>query len=124
MEYKHEPSLSPLARKLRREMTKEERHLWYDFLRGYPAKFLRQKILGKYIVDFYCPGAKLVIELDGSQHYEGENLEKDLERTAFLKGYDLEILRFPNNAIWENFPGVCEEIHRITQQRLGLFQKK
>ena len=80
-------------------MTKEERHLWYDFLRTYPVRFSRQKVLGFYIADFYCAKAKLVIELDGSQHYEDDNIRKDDERTAFLKNYGLTVIRIPNNEI-------------------------
>ena len=74
MQYIHNKNLVPNAKQLRKEMTKEERHLWYDFLRDYPVKFLRQKIFGSYIVDFYCSKAKLVLELDGSQHFEDENI--------------------------------------------------
>ena len=85
MQPKHNKQLVPLAKQLRKEMTKEERHLWYDFLRGYPIRFSRQKVLGKYIADFYNAKAKLVIELDGSQHYENDNMQKDTERTDFLK---------------------------------------
>ena len=85
MQSKHNKQLVPLARKLRKEMTKEERHLWYDFLQPHPVRFSRQKILGNYIADFYCAKAKLVIELDGSQHYEDRNAEKDARRTAFLE---------------------------------------
>lgn len=77
MERKKNSDLVPMARKLRREMTKEERHLWYDFLRQYPIRFYRQKVLGKYIADFYCAAAKLVIELDGSRRF----LEKDRKKT-------------------------------------------
>lgn len=87
MQPKHNKQLVPLAKQLRKEMTKEERHLWYDFLRSYPVRFSRQKVLGKYIADFYCAEAKLVIELDGSQHYEDRNIKKDADRTAFLEGY-------------------------------------
>ena len=89
MQPKHNKQLVPLAKQLRKEMTKEERHLWYDFLRSYPVRFSRQKVLGKYIADFYCAEAKLVIELDGSQHYEDRNIKKDADRTAFLEGYGL-----------------------------------
>ena len=71
MNGKHNKALTPIARKLRKDMTREERHLWYDFLREYPIRFLRQKVIGSYVVDFYCAAAKLVVELDGSQHYEG-----------------------------------------------------
>ena len=91
-------------------MTKEERHLWYDFLRNYPVKVLRQKIIGDYIVDFYCAAAKIIIELDGSQHYEEATIEKDRIRTEFLEKYGLEILRIPNNEINYNFSNVCEYI--------------
>ena len=76
MQPKHNKQLVPLARQLRKEMTKEERHLWYDFLRMYPIRFSRQKVLGKYIVDFYSAQARLVVELDGSQHYEETNKER------------------------------------------------
>ena len=81
MQSKHNKQLVPLAKQLRKEMTKEERHLWYDFLRTYPVRFSRQKVLGKYIADFYCAEARPVIEPDGSQHYENDNMEKDAERT-------------------------------------------
>ena len=72
MERKHNKNIVSLARELRKNMTKEEKHLWYDFLRTYPIKFMRQKIIGRYIADFYCAKANLVIELDGSRHYETE----------------------------------------------------
>ena len=110
MQSKHNKQLVPLAKQLRKEMTGEERHLWYDFLKTYPIRFSRQKILGQYIVDFYSAEAKLVIELDGSQHYENENMEKDARRTAFLEGYGLKIIRIPNNEVNRNFCGVCEHI--------------
>ncbi len=85
MQSKHNKQLVPFAKQLRKEMTKEERHLWYDFLRTHPVRFSRQKVLGKYIVDFYSAEAKLAIELDGSQHYEEVNAEKVAERTVFWK---------------------------------------
>ena len=119
MQPKHNKQLVPLAKQLRKEMTKEERHLWYDFLRSYPVRFSRQKVLGKYIADFYSAEAKLVIELDGSQHYEDSNIEKDAERTAFLKGYRLKIVRIPNNEVSRNFRGVCELIDAIVKQSLS-----
>ena len=119
MEYKHNKNLVESAKFLRNNMTKEEKHLWYDFLREYPVKFSRQKILGKYIVDFYCANAKLVIELDGSQHYDTNGIEKDLQRTAYLEAYGLEVLRIPNNQVNQNFRGVCEYIDNIVQQSLS-----
>ena len=99
-------------------MTKEERRLWYDCLRTYPVRFLRQKVLGRYIVDFYCAEAKLVIELDGSQHFEKVELAKDAERTAFLARYGLSVLRIPNSEVNQNFRGVCEYIDNAVKQSL------
>ena len=103
------------ARTLRKNMTKEERHLWYDFLKDYPVMVHRQKVIGNYIVDFYIAEAKLVIELDGSQHFEEENRAADTQRDTYLKQQGLTILRIPNNAISENFSGVCEHIDRLVR---------
>ena len=108
-----------MAKQLRKEMTKEERHLWYDYLRNHPMRFSRQKVLGKYIADFYSAEAKLVIELDGSQHYEDRNMEKDAERTTFLEGYGLAVIRIPNNEVSRNFQGVCEYIDAAVKQSLS-----
>ncbi|MBQ3000522.1 MAG: endonuclease domain-containing protein [Oscillospiraceae bacterium] len=119
MRSKHNKQLVPYAKALRKEMTKEERHLWYDYLRTHPARFSRQKILGKYIADFYSAKAKIVIELDGSQHYEDENISKDSERTAFLESYGLTVIRIPNNEVSRNFRGVCEYIDLIIEQSLS-----
>ena len=119
MQSKHNKQLVPFAKQLRKEMTKEERHLWYDFLRNYPIRFSRQKVLGKYIADFYSAEVKLVIELDGSHHYEDVNAEKDTERTAFLEGYGLSVIRIPNNEVMRNFRGVCEYIDAVVRQSLS-----
>ena len=119
MQYKHNKQLVPFAKRLRKEMTKEERHLWYDFLRVYPVRFLRQKVIVNYIADFYCAEAQLVIELDGSQHYEESNIEKDVERAAFLESYNLMALRIPNNEVYRNFRGVCECIDAAVRQSLS-----
>ena len=119
MQSKHNKQLIPFAKQLRKEMTKEERHLWYDFLRTYPVCFSRQKVLGKYIADFYSAEAKLVIELDGSQHFEEVNTEKDTERTIFLEGYGLTVIRIPNNEVMRNFGGVCEYIDTVVKQSLS-----
>ena len=100
-------------------MTKEERHLWYDSLRTRSVRFSRQKILGKYIADFYSAEANLVIELDGSQHYEDSTAEKDAERTAFLEGYGLTVIRIPNNEVMRNFRGVCAYIDAAVKQSLS-----
>ena len=119
MQSKHNKQLVPFAKQLRKEMTKEERHLWYDFLRTYPVRFSRQKVMGKYIADFYSAEAKLVIELDGCQHYENINAEKDAERTSFLEAYGLTVIRIPNNEINRNFRGVCEHIDVAVKQSLS-----
>ena len=116
--YKHNPKLTDNAKKLRKDMTKEERHLWYDFLRKYPVRFLRQKVIDNYIVDFYCSKAKLVIELDGSQHYETDGLLKDKIRTHHFEKYNLTVLRIPNNEIMRNFDGVCEYIDNYVTESL------
>ena len=110
MDKKYNKDLIPNAKSLRKNMTKEERHLWYDYLRTYPVRFSRQKVLGKYIVDFYCAQAKLVIELDGSQHYEEEGVARDNLRTEYLKQFGLQVLRIPNNEVTNNFLGVCTYI--------------
>ena len=99
-------------------MTKEEKHLWYDFLRTYPIRFLRQKVIDGFIVDFYCRSANLIIELDGSQHYEEDGMLKDKIRTQKLEKRDLTVLRIPNNEINRNFDGVCEYIDYIVQESL------
>ena len=99
-------------------MTKEERHLWYDFLRGYPVRFLRQKVIDNYIVDFYCHEARLIIELDGSQHYEQEGLLKDKIRTEKIESRNLRVLRIPNNAVNTNFREVCEYIDICVRESL------
>ncbi len=91
-------------------MTKEEKHLWYDFLKNVPVTIKRQKIFGNYIADFYCAEAKLVIELDGSQHYEENGIEYDLKRDEFLKSLELTVLRYSNSDINKNFEGVCNDI--------------
>ena len=118
IKYKHNKSLVNVGRILRKNMTPEERHLWYDFLRTYPIRFNRQKIIGKYIVDFYCAKAKLIIELDGSQHVEGNGVLSDAERTEFLEQYGFKVIRIPNNKIKQNFKGVCEYIDLCVRQSL------
>lgn len=101
------------SRALRKNMTKEERHLWYDYLKLLPITVRRQKVIGTYIVDFYIAEAKLVIELDGSQHYEEAGQEKDAQRDAYFESLGLQVLRIPNNAVTENFRGVCEKISQV-----------
>ncbi len=110
MDRKHNKRIVPLAKSLRKNMTDEEKHLWYDFLRDHPARFTRQKVLGKYIADFYSARAKLVIELDGSQHYSEEGMAYDAERTEYLENYGLTVFRIDNSEIYSNFNGICEGI--------------
>ncbi len=98
------------ARRLRREMTPHERKLWYLFLHKYPVKIYKQRIIGRFIVDFYCASAKLVIELDGSQHYEPQGMAYDSARSAFLTALGLEVLRFSNRDVDMDFRGVCTQI--------------
>lgn len=118
MEGKRNGELVSRARELRRDMTKEERRLWFDYLRTYPVRFSRQKVLGRYIADFYCAQAGLVLELDGSQHYEPEEQEKDAQRTAYLEKYSIHVVRIPNNEVMGNFRGVCEYIDSLVKQRM------
>lgn len=118
MNYKHNPKLTHLARNLRKNMTKEEKNLWYNFLRNYPVRFLRQKVIDNYIVDFYCHDAGIIIELDGSQHYEEKGLLKDKVRTEKLEKRDLTVYRIPNNEVNKNFIGVCEYIDIIVKESL------
>ena len=116
MNVKRNPKPTPYAKRLRKTMTKEERHLWYDFLRDYPVRFFRQKVIENYIVDFYCAQARLVVEVDGWQHYETAGLEKDAERTACLERHGLRVLRIPNNEGNNNFNHVCEYIDAAVMQ--------
>ena len=111
----YKKKLSATARALRKNMTKEERHLWYDFLKDYPVMVHRQKVIGPYIVDFYVAQAKLVIELDGSQHFEDAGQTQDARRDAYLQQQGLRVIRIPNNEISRNFAGVCEYIDRCIQ---------
>ena len=104
---------------LRKNQTKEENHLWYDFLKTYPIQFRRQYQIGCYYADFYCYKAKLVVELDGSQHTEENQIRHDTERTAFLESQGIKVLRFYNTDIWKNFSGVCEMIDREAQARVS-----
>lgn len=108
-----------IAQSLRKNQTKEENHLWYDFLKTYPVQFKRQYQVGPYYVDFYCYRAQLVIELDGSQHYEAEGMTRDMQRTAYLNDQGLKVLRFANTDIWGDFAGVCETIDAEVRKRLG-----
>ena len=100
-------------------MTKEENRLWYDFLSKYTVRFQRQKAIDNFIADFYCHKAKLIIEIDGSQHYTEKGTKKDEFRTGILEGYDLKVIRFTNRQINDNFIGVCGYIDRVVRETLN-----
>ena len=110
MKRKHNPILTPNAIELRKSMTKQEKKLWYDFLKHYPVRFLRQKVIDSFIADFYCSSAKLVVELDGSQHFAERAIGYDEARTKVLESYGLTVIRFTNLDIEQNFKGVCRMI--------------
>ncbi len=99
-----------LARVLRRNMTKEEKHLWYDFLKKAPVQFHRQKPFGNYILDFFCADARIAVELDGSQHFTEEGLKRDKERDEYLTQCGLLVLHYTNYEVKTNFEGVCRNI--------------
>jgi very-short-patch-repair endonuclease len=110
-------AMLPRARELRRNMTPQERKLWYLFLRDYPVKFYKQRIIASFIVDFYCSAAKLVIEIDGAQHSTVQGTEYDAQRSAVLAQYGLTVLRFSNSEIDRAFPSVCQTIQWVIQNR-------
>ena len=110
------------AKELRRTMTKQEKHIWYDFLRYYPIKIYKQRIIDNFIVDFYCAKAKLVIEIDGSQHYTPQGRNHDNLRTEALQKYGLLVLRFSNGDVDTKFNYVCNAIDHVIQERLTLFE--
>ena len=118
MDKKYNKNLIEYAQELRKNMTKEERELWYKFLKDYPIKFVRQKPLGKYIADFYCAKVKLVVELDGSEHYTDEGIEYDRTRTEYLAQYGIEVLRLYNTDINKNFEGACQFVDMAVERRL------
>ena len=124
MQRKHNKEIVPTAKMLRKNMTKEEKHLWYDFLRTFPVRFCRQKVLGKYIADFYCASAKIVIELDGSGHYTEEGKESDAIRTAFLEGYGIRVIRIPNKKIHRKFNWVCRYIEEEVMRSINSNSEK
>ena len=118
MRLPYNKNLIPFAKALRKNATPQENHLWYDFLRSYSPHFQRQKTIGQFIADFYCEKAKLVIELDGSQHFTPEGITRDEARTAAIATYDVEVLRFTNREIDEHFKAVCTKIDAVVHERL------
>ena len=104
--------LKQKARELRKNATKQENQLWYEYLREFRPRFTRQRIVGNYILDFYCGKVKLAVELDGSQHYESDTQKYDGLRTDYLNSLGIEVIRFPNTDVNSNFEGVCITIAR------------
>ena len=100
-----------IGKKLRKKMTFEENLLWFQFLKDLPIKIYRQKLIGNYIVDFYCPDKKIAIEIDGGQHYEDKNITNDKERTEFLNSLGIEVLRYNNNDVKFYFDAVCDDLY-------------
>ena len=115
----YSPHLWQFAKSMRKNMTREERHLWFDFLRRYPLRIRRQVILGNHIVDFCCEKAQLIIEIDGSQHYTPEEKEKDRKRTNDLKDLGYKVIRISNRDVMTNFDGITQYIHQEIQKRLA-----
>ena len=118
MNERNNSKLTRNAQELRKSMTKEERHLWYDFLKGLSVTFNRQKVMGQYIADFYCDKAKLVIEIDGAQHYEHKALEYDGIRTEYFESLGITVIRFLNKDINKNFENTCMYIDKIVKSKL------
>ena len=118
MKYYYNGDLQIIARDLRKRMTKQERHLWYDFLKSYEYQFYRQRILDRFIADFYCPAAKLVVELDGGQHYTEKKMLDDEHRSLIINQYGIHVVRIPNNEIDNNFYNVCTYLDSIIKKRI------
>ena len=110
MNEKHNSQLTKHSQRLRKEMTPEEKQLWYQFLKQLPFTVHRQKVIGNYIADFYCARAALVIELDGTQHFETDGQKADAERDAYFRSLGITVLRYSNRQIHQEFQRVCEDI--------------
>ena len=98
-------------------MTPQERHLWYDFLRDYPVKIYKQRIIDSFIADFYCASARLIIELDGSQHFTEAGMLRDKARTEIIERYGLKVIRFTNHEVDTQFHDVCNMIMIEIEER-------
>ena len=107
-----------LAKNLRKNATPQENHLWYDFLSKYKVRFQRQKAIGDFIADFYCHQAKLVVEIDGTQHSTLQGKANDEFRTEILNASGLKVIRFTNLQIDTNFNGVCDYIDTVVKKSL------
>ena len=114
---KHNKELTTLAQSLRKNMTKEEKKLWYQFLKDYSVQFKRQVTCGEYILDFYCPKLKIAIELDGSYHQISTISENDKLREDYLDSVGIYVIRFPNRDIRQDFSQVCKQIDFAIQKR-------
>lgn len=112
----YDKKLKSRADELRKNMTQQEWNLWYFYLRNHRLKWYRQRIIDRFIVDFYCHAAKLVIEIDGKQHYTEQGIAYDMERTQVLQEYGLKVLRYTNQQLEDNFQEVCWDIERNLQQ--------
>lgn len=124
MPFYYSKSNKRFSQELRKNMTRQERRIWYDFLRGYALQFRRQKQFGRYIADFYCSAASLVIEIDGGQHFTEEQREYDEIRTCYLESLGLRVLRFSNDEVDKSFDAVCEKIDRIVMERSRCHQRE
>ena len=118
MKYYYNGDLKIIAIDLRKQMTKQERHLWYDFLKSYQYQFYRQKIIDRFIADFYCPAAKLVIELYGGQHYDDVKKVDDEHRSLIINQYGIQVVRIPNNEVDNNFDNVCTYLDIVVKKRV------
>ena len=119
---KHDGKLTQRAQTLRREMTREEKRLWYEYLHNYPHRFRRQVTCGNYILDFYCSAARLAVELDGSQHYEPAGQSYDAHRDSYLEQQGIMVLRFSNSDVNDRLRGVCDAIDRAVVERRKAIQ--
>ncbi len=117
MNRENNSSLTANAQQLRKNMTEEERRLWYGYLKKLPITINRQKVVGRYILDFYCASARIAIELDGSQHYEPDAQGMDKERDEYLNEHGIKVLRYSNREVNCQFQRVCEDIERHLKPR-------
>ncbi len=120
MQVRKNHKLLDRAKELRRELTPQERHLWYDFLQKYPVKVYKQRIIDSFIADFYCASARLVIEVDGSQHFTHDGLQRDAARTELIERYGLLVVRFTNHEVDTQFEAVCHQIMYLIESRRGI----
>ena len=118
MKWFYNKDINNIAKTLRKQMTRQERHLWYDFLRNYGVKVYRQRTIDYYVADFYCPAAKLVVELDGGEHYTEKKMLDDEYRTAIINQYSIHVVRIPNNEIDNNFYNVCTYLDSVIKERI------